>query len=432
MTQSPRISTRRLKSQWLVALSTLPLLGGMAAFGIAPQTVTTTIPVINVIDGMELPEVTLSSPEEEQFWGEEKISRGDTVSSLLDKLGVTEDAARMYLIHGGNGPAIGNLYPGYTLQATTTGDGRLISMRYLDRSGNLYRLERDTQGFKSEYVAASLHMRQILKSGEVKTSLYGATDAAGIPDSVADQLAEIFSGEIDFHRDLRRGDSFSVVYESYEHRGIPVKTGRVLAAEFTNKGQTYRAVFFEDGRGRSGYYAPDGKSLKKAFLKCPLPFSRITSGFTTARFHPILKRWRSHKGIDYGAPAGTPVKAVADGYVAFSGRQGGYGNLVVLQHKGRYSTAYGHLSRFGKGIRRGVRISQGQIIGYVGSTGLATGPHLHYEFRVAGVQRNPLTMKLPTAVPPIAARSKERFLQEAKPMVARLQILQGTNLTSIE
>jgi murein DD-endopeptidase MepM/ murein hydrolase activator NlpD len=431
MTQSPSNSTRAIRLRWMVAMSTLPLFAGMAAFGIAPQTATNSAPVINVIHNIELPEVALSTPEEEQFWREGRIGRGETVSSLLDKLGVTEEKARAYLARGGNGPAIGNLMPGYTVQATTTGDGRLLSMRYLNRAGNLYRLERESDGFRSESVQASLQTRQSMKSGEVRTSLYGATDAAGIPDSVADQMAEIFSGEIDFHRDLRRGDSFSVVYESYEHHGVPVKTGRVLAAEFNNQGRTYRAVFFEDGKGRNGYYAPDGKSLRKAFLKSPLPFSRITSGFTQARFHPVLKRWRAHKGIDYGAPTGTPVKAVADGCVSFSGRQGGYGNLVTLQHNGQYSTAYGHLSLFGKGLHRGARVIQGQIIGYVGSTGLASGPHLHYEFRVAGVQRNPLTMKLPTATP-LAAQHKQRFLQEAKPMVARLDMLQGTNLTSIE
>jgi murein DD-endopeptidase MepM/ murein hydrolase activator NlpD len=245
------------------------------------------------------------------------------------------------------------------------------------------------------------------------------------------QIADIFSSDIDFHSDLQKGDKVTVVYESFYNKGELIKTGRVLAAEFTNGGKSYRAVFFQDREGRGGYYTPEGKNLRKAFLRSPLEFSRVTSGFTKARFHPVLKEWRAHKGIDYGAPTGTRVKAVADGTVAFIGKQGGYGNLLILQHQGQYSTAYGHLSAFAKNLRRGSKVSQGDIIGQVGMTGIATGPHLHYEFRVAGVQRNPLGIPMPTAFP-IAAQYKSDFSMIAENLAMRLNLLKNTNLASLD
>jgi murein DD-endopeptidase MepM/ murein hydrolase activator NlpD len=270
-----------------------------------------------------------------------------------------------------------------------------------------------------------------MRSGKILSSLYAASDAAGLPDSVTDKIAELFSTDIDFRQDLRKGDSFSVIYSQNFRNGQPVGESKILATEFVNAGQVHRAVLFRDPMGHEDYYAPDGKSLKKAFLRSPLPFSRITSGFTTARFHPVLKTWRAHKGIDFGAPVGTPVKSVSDGVVEFIGQQHGYGNLLVIKHFGTYSTAYGHLSRFGKGLHKGSRVSQGEIVAYVGQTGLATGPHLHYEFRVSGVQRNPLAMNLPVAQP-LSAAFKARFAQFSQPWAARLDLIRGTNLAALD
>ena len=244
-------------------------------------------------------------------------------------------------------------------------------------------------------------------------------------------MAEVFSSDIDFHLDIRKGDRFSVVYEMLYHNGEPVKAGRVLATQFINHGKTYQAVYFKDREGREGYYTPEGNNLRKAFLRSPLEFSRITSGFTNARFHPVLKTWRAHKGVDYGAPTGTRIRATADGTVAVAGKHSGYGNLVVIQHKGNLSSAYGHLSAFAKGLRKGARINQGDVIGYVGSTGLATGPHLHYEFRVAGVQRNPLTVPMPQSFP-IAAQYKNDFFADVRPLNAQLELLRGLNIASVE
>ena len=238
------------------------------------------------------------------------------------------------------------------------------------------------------------------------------------------QLTEIFASEIDFYRDLRQGDRFTVVYETFLNNGKRAKTGRVLAVEFVNKGKSHQAVYFQASNGADGYYTPEGESLRKAFLLSPLTFSRVSSGFTNARFHPILKEWRAHRGIDYAAPTGTPVKATANGIVTFSGSQKGYGNLVILKHNGKYETAYGHLSRFASGLGKGKRVNQGDVIGYVGSTGMATGPHLHYELRIDGVQRDPTKVVLPTA-PPIAKRDSNTFQKETQSLVARLNIMRN-------
>jgi murein DD-endopeptidase MepM/ murein hydrolase activator NlpD len=270
----------------------------------------------------------------------------------------------------------------------------------------------------------------IMKSGEIRTSLFAATDAIGLPDAVATQMADIFGGDIDFHRDLRKGDRFSVVYEMLFSQGQPARTGRILATEFINNGRTYSAVWFESKDGQ-GYYTAEGKNIRKAFLRSPLEFSRVTSGFSNARFHPILQTWRAHKGVDYGAPIGTRVKATGDGVVEFMGKQGGYGNLLVIRHQGRFTTHYGHLNGFALGIRKGARVSQGDVIGYVGKTGWATGPHLHYEFRINNVHQNPLAIALPSA-PPLAAQQMAEFRQHADPLVYRLDRIRGMNLALLD
>jgi murein DD-endopeptidase MepM/ murein hydrolase activator NlpD len=271
----------------------------------------------------------------------------------------------------------------------------------------------------------------MMKSGEIKSSLFAATDAAKLTDGVADQIAEIFSTDIDFHKDLRRGDKFTVVYEMFFDGGEPVKSGKVLAAEFINGGKPNQAVWFQHADGQGAYYTLEGKNIKKAFLRSPLEFSRVTSGFTTARFHPVLQRWRAHTGVDYGAATGTGVKATADGTVDFVGVKGGYGNVVILRHQSKYTTLYGHLSGFGRGIRTGSKISQGDIIGYVGSTGLATGPHLHYEFRVNDMHLDPLTVAMPDA-PPITTDKRVAFDAIARPLGLRLGLLRNTNLAKLD
>jgi murein DD-endopeptidase MepM/ murein hydrolase activator NlpD len=269
-----------------------------------------------------------------------------------------------------------------------------------------------------------------MKSGEIKTSLFAATDAAGIPDGIAVQLADVFGGDVDFHRDLRRGDRFGVVFETFYHGGRTIRSGRVLAAEFSSQRKTYRAVWFQDPWGRGGYYTPDGENLRKVFLRSPLEFSRITSGFGMRR-HPIFQQWRAHQGVDYGAPVGTRVKSTGDGVVSFAGRRNGYGNLIVLRHHGGYSTYYAHMRNFALGLRAGGRVVQGEIIGYVGQTGWANGPHLHYEFHLHNQNRNPLAMVFPAAQP-ILAIELAAFRRTAEPLIARLDLLKNSDLALLE
>lgn len=422
---------RKLSLRWLVAFSSLPLFGIVAAFGIAPETQTRQIPVHTVIENLQLPGAATPSAFAGNFWHEERIQRGDTMSSLLDRLNVNDEDISGFLQSAKDSKSMRQLIPGRIVRAQTDAEGSLISLQYISSSESMLKVEKQAGRFIASDDAVPLESRLMMKSAEIKSSLFGATDAANIPDHIAMQIADIFSSDIDFHSDLQKGDKVSVVYESFHNKGELIKTGRVLAAEFINSGNSYRAVYFQDREGRGGYYTPEGKNLRKAFLRSPLEFSRITSGFTNARFHPVLKEWRAHKGVDYGAPTGTRVKAVADGTVAFIGKQGGYGNLLILQHQGQYSTAYGHLSSFAKNLRRGSKVTQGDIVGQVGMTGLATGPHLHYEFRVAGAQRNPLSIPMPTAFP-IAAQYRTDFSKMAENLAMRLNLLKNTNLASLD
>jgi murein DD-endopeptidase MepM/ murein hydrolase activator NlpD len=270
-----------------------------------------------------------------------------------------------------------------------------------------------------------------MRSGRILSSLYGATDSAGIPDKIANQMAETFSTRLDFREDLRRGDTFSVIYTVDYRNGEPIATGKLLAAEFVNAGKPYRVVLFSDPFGHEDYYTPEGESLKKGFLRSPLEFSRVTSSFSNSRKHPIYGFHRAHTGVDFGAPTGTRVKATGDATVKFAGRKGGYGNLVILRHNNGYETNYAHLSAFASGIRSGRAVNQGQVIAYVGSTGASTGPHLHYEVRVAGRPQNPMAVKLPGS-PPLAAALRARFLEQTANWSDKLALLRGTNLAALD
>ena len=234
------------------------------------------------------------------------------------------------------------------------------------------------------------------------------------------ELANIFGYDIDFAREIRKGDHFELVYEEKQVDGEKVGTGEILAARFTNRGKEYQAVRYTNKQGITSYYLPNGQSMRKAFIRTPVDFARISSRFSMGRKHPILNKIRAHKGVDYAAPRGTPIKAAGAGKVILAGRKGGYGNTVIIQHGGTYRTLYAHMNGFARGVRNGVAVKQGQVIGYIGTTGLSTGPHLHYEFLVNGVHRDPLSIKLPMA-DPIAANEKQRFLQQTQPLFAQLE-----------
>lgn len=283
--------------------------------------------------------------------------------------------------------------------ATVHGDGRLASLNLpLGNGDQRLLLERDDTGSlqlrETESAAQSTLVE--MRSGVIRSSLYGATDEAGIPENVATQMAELFGTEIDFHTDLRKDDRFNVIYEAIYEEGNPVRAGRILAAEFINQGKRHAVVLYRGPSGKEQYYSDDGRSLRQGFLRSPLEFSRVSSGFGR-RLHPIKNNWRDHNGTDFAAPTGTPVKATSDGVVEFAAMQNGYGNIVILKHRGNISTAYAHLHGFAKGMRKGQEVSQGDIIGYVGSTGWSTGPHLHYEVRFNNIPQNPMTVELPMA-----------------------------------
>jgi len=421
-----------LRKRVLLSLATLPFLGVVAAFGIAPDTPRDLPTQVITEETLDLPQAQALDTGSFDFWREERITRGDTLPILLERLGVNEEDSQQFMVAAHGSTTLGKLIPGRSILGRVTQNGQLILLRYLLSDQTLVTVRRVGNGsFQVNEEEVALESHPVLRSGEIVSSLFGATDAADVPDRIASDMAEVFSGDIDFHKDLRRGDHFSLVYEAYYYQGQLVKTGKLLAAEFINDGKSYQAVYFLDPSGREGYFTPKGESLKRAFLKSPMPFNRISSGFTRARLHPVLKVWRAHKGVDYAAPTGAPVRAVADAVVGFAGKQGGYGNLIVLKHRSPYSTAYGHLSRFASGIKNGAKISQGQIIGYVGSTGLATGPHLHYEFRVNNVQKDPLALKLPTAYP-LDRRYLSQFTATAAPMAKQLDLLRVTNLASLD
>ena len=263
-------------------------------------------------------------------------------------------------------------------------------------------------------------------SGTIKHSLFGAASEAGISDNMIMELAEIFGWDIDFVKDIRKDDSFKLIYEKYMNQGNMIQEGQIIAAEFINKGEKFTAVRYTDANGIAGYYAPDGSSMKGTFLKSPMKFSRISSGFTLKRFHPLLKKWRAHKGVDYAARTGTPIRSVANGKVIHRGSKGGYGKTVIVSHGGKYTTLYAHMSKYNAKVKSGQHIKQGQVIGYVGSTGLSTGPHLHYEFRVNGVHRNPLTYKTPKASAIIKSERPE-FEQNLQQQITALN-----NINSIK
>lgn len=421
--------------RWLVALSSIPLFGIVTAFGIAPNSPSfSEVQVEEVVLDLDLsiPEALSEAQANQTFWRQESIRRGDTIATILNRLDISNQDSSDFLQAARTSRAMRQLRPGKTIYAQTTADGELLTLRYMFGNEELFLMEKTDDEFVMTEQPIELESQIHMKSGVIHRSLFAATDNAGIPNGIAIQMTEILASEVDFHRDLRQGDRFTVVYETLSsNNGRRAKTGRVLAVEFVNKGKSHQAIYFKSSNGTDGYYTPEGESLRKAFLLSPLDFTRVSSGFTHARFHPILKEWRAHRGIDYAAPTGTPVKATASGIVAFSGSQKGYGNLVVLKHNGKYETAYGHLSRFASGMSKGKRVNQGEVIGYVGSTGMATGPHLHYELRIDGVQRDPTKVILPTA-PPIAKKDLNNFQKETQTLVARLNIMRSIHLAALE
>jgi murein DD-endopeptidase MepM/ murein hydrolase activator NlpD len=314
------------------------------------------------------------------------------------------------------------LRPGQRLRVRTDAIGQVHEIVYAIDTNESLRLVRHAQGYEVKRETRELETRVAHVTGTINKTLFEAGQEAGLSDALILKLVEIFGWDIDFALDLRRGDRFSVIHEEKYWLGQKIADGVILAAEFVNRGRTHRAFAHRDSTGFTRYYEPDGMSKRRDFLRTPIEFSRISSGFSLHRFHPILKTWTAHKGVDYAAPVGTPVRATATGRVLALGTDGGYGKRIVVKHGGAYSTLYAHLSRYQNGLRVGSYVEQGQVIGYVGSTGLSTGPHLHYEFQVGGQHRNPLALKSPGAAL-IDKEFREAFLADTRLLSARLDLI---------
>ncbi|MEZ5663462.1 MAG: peptidoglycan DD-metalloendopeptidase family protein [Burkholderiaceae bacterium] len=394
------------------------LLGtGVTAFGIAPLAPDASdMPVREVIDTLALPAATTATdlPAHQPgftLYRSDTVRRDDNAQSLLQRLGVLDTAAQAFLR---NDPLARQLFAGrpgklVSVETSDLHEVQRLTARWLaedERNFERLVIENTADGLRSRLEQGELTASNRLASGAIHSSLFAATDATGLPDSVAIQLAEMFSASIDFRRDLRQGDRFSLVYEALEADGEVLRPGRILSAEFVNAGRAYHAVWFEEPGHKGGYYDFDGQSSLREYLSSPLEFTRVSSGYGM-RFHPVHGVRRPHLGIDYASPTGTAVRTVGDGVVEFAGRKGGYGNMVMVQHRRGHVTAYAHLSRID--VRRGQRIAQGERVGAVGCTGTCTGPHLHFEFRDHGAHKDPLLALRNSESIPLPASLRPRF-----------------------
>lgn len=400
--------------------------GALALASLAPTNAVSAQQLISPLTPLPVePQAQALAQHHQTFYRSETTRSSDSAHALLRRLGVDDDAALEFFRSDAQvrNALLGRAGRNVTAEVDENRRlTKLVARWLIDDGAQFKRLvvtRNTTQRFHSYLEVAALTPSVRAASGTIRSSLFAAADDARVPDAVAVQLAEIFAGDIDFHRSLRRGDRFSVVYEVQHADGEPLRSGRVLSAQFVNNGKAYQALWFQEpGEGnKGGYYTPDGQSLRRAYLASPLEFSRVTSGFKM-RFHPILQTWRAHLGVDYAAPTGTPVRSVGDGVVDFAGRQNGYGNVVHIKHRNQHSTVYAHLSRLG--VQRGQKVAQGQIIGAVGATGWATGPHLHFEFRVDGVHHDPLTIAKQSETVPISAAARPAFERTAQTLKTQL------------
>ena len=416
-------------------LAVLLLGTGVTAFGVAPLAPDAAdLPVRQILESVETLPTQAQTDSLNDFsfslFRTETTRGTDTADSLLKRLNINDPAAAAFLRRDANAQMILAGRPGKTVTAEANDSQELLklSMRWPTEDAAVFKrlvIERNGAGFGARIENAPYGSSARLASGTIQTSLFAATDAAGIPDPVAVQLAEIFASDIDFRQALRKGDRFNVVYETLEADGEAMRTGRVLSAEFVNGGKTYQAMWFQapgkDATGlpnKGGYYTLDGQSLRRAYLGSPLEFSRISSGFSM-RFHPVLQKWRAHLGTDFAAPTGTPARTVGDGVVTFAGVQNGYGNVVFIKHRNNHETVYAHLSKIL--VRNGQRVTQSDTIGLVGSTGWSTGPHLHLEFRVNGTQQDPMTMARQSDTVPVSTAAQAHFRQLAAGVKNQLQ-----------
>ncbi|MBX8488076.1 peptidoglycan DD-metalloendopeptidase family protein [Pseudomonas cichorii] len=357
------------------------------------------------------------------------VSKGDTLSTLFEKVGLPATTVHEVMASDKQAKQFSKLQNGQVLQFELSSDGQLKQLHSKLSELETISLSKTDAGFTFSREVSKPTVRETYAHAVINSSLSLSAQRAGLSHSMTMDMANIFGYDIDFAQDIRKGDEFDVVYEQKVVNGKTVGTGNILSARFTNRGKTYTAIRYTNKQGNTNYYTADGNSMRKAFIRTPVDFARISSMFSMGRKHPILNKIRAHKGVDYAAPRGTPIKATGDGKVLLAGRRGGYGNTVIIQHGETYRTLYGHMQGFAKGVQTGGSVKQGQVIGYIGTTGLSTGPHLHYEFQVNGVHVDPLGQKLPMA-DPIAKSEKQRFMQQSQPLMARMDHDKATTLAS--
>lgn len=365
----------------------------------------------------EPPKVVIVEPEASP-WKEFTVQNGDNLSVIFKRAGLNDRAIYELFSDAKDAKDLRNIRPGQKM-AFLVEEGQLQGLNYTIDTLNSLSFSRTPKGFVAKETQLRPDIKFAFRQANIDSSLYMAGKRAGMPSNLTMELANIFGWDIDFALDIQKGDSFKVMYEEHYLNGKKIGNGKIMAAEFTNGSKTFKAVRYTDKDGNSNYYTPDGRGMHKAFLRTPIEFARISSHFNLARKHPVLHIIRAHKGTDYAAARGTPIRATGNGKIAFAGRKGAFGNCVVIQHGQGIETLYGHMNGFAKGIRAGARVSQGDVIGYVGSTGLASGPHLHYEFHVNGQVRNPVTVPLPKAIG-IEKTEIARFNETTRPLVAKL------------
>lgn len=372
----------------------------------------------------------LEKPSRKIHWHTEKVRPGDSLARIFDRLGLPARTLHEIMASDKQAQAYQHLRAGQTIDFGFDGIRTFVGLRFSPEQTRTIKILHNGEDWQTHLIKQEVEIRLAHASGVINDSLFLSGNRAGLSDNTIMQLAGIFGWDIDFALDIRKGDRFSLIYETRHLRGEKIADGNIIAAEFINRGRHFKAIRYTSADGVTDYYSAEGKSMRKAFLRTPVKFSRISSRFTHKRWHPVLKKWRSHKGVDYAAPRGTPVKATSDGKISFRGRKGGYGKAIFIKNGKTYTTVYGHLNSYARGSHKGRRVKQGQIIGYVGSTGLATGPHLHYELRINGVHRNPLTAKLPKAQP-IAKQYRLDFKESTRPLLARLALISNAHLASV-
>jgi murein DD-endopeptidase MepM/ murein hydrolase activator NlpD len=380
-------------------------------------------------DAAPAPAPTVEEKDKAPGHREVVVAKGDTLSTLFEKVGLPGTSVHEVLASDKQAKQFTQLKRGQKLEFELSPEGQLTSLHSKVSDVETITLTRNDKGYAFNRVTAKPTVRTAYVHGVINSSLSQSAARAGLSHSLTMDMASVFGYDVDFAQDIRQGDEFDVIYEQKVVNGKAVGNGPILSARFTNRGKTYTAVRYTNKQGNSSYYTADGNSMRKAFIRTPVDFARISSKFSMGRKHQILNKIRAHKGVDYAAPRGTPIKAAGDGKVLLAGRRGGYGNTVIIQHGNTYRTLYGHMQGFAKGVKTGGTVKQGQVIGYIGTTGLSTGPHLHYEFQVNGVHVDPLGQKLPMA-DPIAKSERARFLAQSQPLMARMDQEKATMLAS--